>query len=104
MSSLGITSPVSESTFCCFKRFPVFRLIRLKLTFSLSDEAGYSAMGQETSESRRKPFQFARGAMRYSYTMRQRPSDYNDKFSRWFMGPLSQPDGVNHSFRYLATR
>jgi hypothetical protein len=36
----GITSPVSESTFCCFKRFPVFRLIRLKLTFPLSDDAG----------------------------------------------------------------
>ena len=40
MSSRGTTSPVSESTFCCFNRLPVFRLIRLKLTFSLSDEAG----------------------------------------------------------------
>ena len=30
--------------------------------------AGYSAMGQETSESRRKPFQFAR-AIRYSYKL-----------------------------------
>ena len=36
----GTTSPVSESTFCCFNRLPVFRLIRLKLTFSLRDEAG----------------------------------------------------------------
>jgi hypothetical protein len=38
--SLSTTSPVSESMFCCFKRLPVFRLIRLKLTFSLSDDAG----------------------------------------------------------------
>ena len=36
----GTTSPVSESTFCCFNRLPVFRLIRLKLTFSLRDDAG----------------------------------------------------------------
>jgi hypothetical protein len=36
----GTTSPVSESTFCCLSRFPVFRLMRLKLTFSRSDEAG----------------------------------------------------------------
>src|ERR1700745_3072934 len=33
MSSRETTSPVSESTFCCFNRLPVFRLIRLKLTF-----------------------------------------------------------------------
>jgi NAD(P)H-dependent flavin oxidoreductase YrpB (nitropropane dioxygenase family) len=37
---LTTTSPVSESTFCCFSWFPVLRLMRLKLTFSLSDEAG----------------------------------------------------------------
>src|SRR5215467_15127484 len=29
-----------KSTFCCFNRLPVFRLIRLKLTFSLREEAG----------------------------------------------------------------
>ena len=33
VSSRATTSPVSVSTFCCFKRLPVFRLIRLKLTF-----------------------------------------------------------------------
>src|SRR5215831_15987031 len=33
MSSRETTSLVSESTFCCFNRLPVFRLIRLKLTF-----------------------------------------------------------------------
>jgi hypothetical protein len=40
VSSRSTTSPVSESTFCCFNRLPVFRLIRLKLTFSLSVDAG----------------------------------------------------------------
>jgi hypothetical protein len=29
----GTTSPVSESTICCLSRFPVCRLMRLKLTF-----------------------------------------------------------------------
>src|SRR5262249_3131469 len=33
MSSRATTSPVSESTFCCFSRLPVFRLIRLKTHF-----------------------------------------------------------------------
>jgi hypothetical protein len=36
----GDYSAVSESTFCCLNRLPVFRLSRLKLIFSLSDEAG----------------------------------------------------------------
>jgi len=36
----GTTSPVSQSTFCCFNRLLVFRLIRLKLTFSLCDKTG----------------------------------------------------------------
>src|ERR1700681_1865033 len=44
-------------------RCPVLRLIWLKLTFSLSDVAGNNAIGHVTSERRRKPFQFARGAM-----------------------------------------
>jgi hypothetical protein len=55
MSSRGTISPVAESTFCCFSRFPVFRLMRLKLTFSLSDEAGYWAIGPKTSESEGSP-------------------------------------------------
>src|SRR6202165_6274121 len=45
---------------------PVLRLIWLKLTFSVSDVAGYRATGQVTSERRKKPFQLARGAMGYS--------------------------------------
>src|SRR5215471_18881299 len=36
MSSCETTSQVSESTFCCFNRLPVFRLIRLKLTLGKS--------------------------------------------------------------------
>jgi len=52
MSSRGTSSPVSESTFCCFKRFPVFRLIRLKLTFSLSP-ATHPLTGRELRALRR---------------------------------------------------
>src|SRR6516162_8682545 len=63
MSSLATSSPVSASTFRYLMRWPVFLLIWLKLTLSASDVAGYSATGQVTSESRKKPFQFARGAM-----------------------------------------
>src|SRR5580700_7637584 len=47
-------------------RWPVFRLIWLKLIFSESDVAGYKATGQVTRERRKKPFQLARGAMKYS--------------------------------------
>src|SRR6185437_11712052 len=68
MSSLATSSPVSASTLAYLMRWPVLRLIWLKLTFSLSDVAGYRATGQVTSERRRKPFQLARGAMGYSET------------------------------------
>src|ERR1700761_8693122 len=63
MSSLATSSPVSASTLVYLMRWPVFRLSWLNETFSDSDVAGYSATGQVTSESRRKPFQLARGAM-----------------------------------------
>src|SRR5579871_5943227 len=66
MSSDATSSPVSASTLAYLMRWPVLRLIWLKLTFSVSDVAGKSATGQVTSERRRKPFQLARGAMRYS--------------------------------------
>src|ERR1700730_14811099 len=66
MSSLETSSPVSASTFAYLMRWPVFLLIRLKLIFSESEVAGYKATGQVTSERRKKPFQLARGAMRYS--------------------------------------
>src|SRR3982074_530638 len=63
MSSLETSSPVSASTLADLMRWPVFLLIWLKLTFSLSDVAGNRATGQVTSDSRKKPFQFARGAI-----------------------------------------
>src|ERR1700733_9841273 len=67
MSSLGTSSPVSASTLVYLIRWPVFRFSWLNEIFSDSEVAGYSATGQVTSERRRKPFQFARGAMtRYS--------------------------------------
>src|ERR1700675_351422 len=63
MSSEPTSSPVSASTLAYLMRWPVLRLIWLKLTFSVSDVAGYNATGQVTSERRKKPFQLARGAM-----------------------------------------
>src|SRR5258707_5691131 len=63
MSSLATSSPVSASTLAYLMRWPVLRLIWLKLTFSVSEVAGYNATGQVTSERRKKPFQLARGAM-----------------------------------------
>src|SRR5271154_1790563 len=66
MSSAATSSPVSASTLAYLMRWPVLRLIWLKLIFSESDVAGYKATGQVTSERRKKPFQLARGAMKYS--------------------------------------
>src|ERR1700704_6285301 len=63
MSSLETSSPVSASTLACLMRWPVFRLIWLKLIFSESEVAGYKATGQVTRERRKKPFQLARGAI-----------------------------------------
>src|SRR3954454_10922651 len=68
MSSEATSSPVSASTLAYLIRWPVLRLIWLKMTFSVSDVAGNRATGQVTSERRRKPFQLARGAMGYSET------------------------------------
>src|SRR6202158_543261 len=63
MSSEATSSPVSASTLAYLMRWPVLRLTWLKLTFSVSDVAGYRATGQVTSERHKKPFQLARGAM-----------------------------------------
>src|SRR3977135_1378303 len=62
MSSEETSSPVSPSTLAYLMRWPVLRLIWLKLTFSVSDVAGYSATGQVTNARRQTPFQLARGA------------------------------------------
>src|ERR1700722_19966240 len=63
MSSFETSSPVLASTFAYLIRWPVFRLIWLKLIFSESEVAGNRATGQVTSERRKKPFQLARGAI-----------------------------------------
>src|SRR5436190_16106009 len=63
MSLFSTSSPVSASTFRYRMRLPVFLLIWLKLILSDSEVAGKSAIGQVTSDSRKKPFQLARGAI-----------------------------------------
>src|SRR3954464_4768542 len=73
MSSAATSSPLSASTLAYLMRWPVLRLIWLKLTFSESEVAGYSATGQVTRERRRKPFQLARGAMAYSNATAKKP-------------------------------
>jgi hypothetical protein len=40
MSSRSTGSPVSASTICCFRRLPVFLLMRLNDTRSELDDAG----------------------------------------------------------------
>src|ERR1700722_6958297 len=69
MSSPETSSPVSASTFAYLMRWPVLRLIWLKLIFSESDVAGYKATGQEKRERRKKPFQLARGAIAILQTL-----------------------------------
>jgi hypothetical protein len=71
MSSLETSSPVSASTFAYSMRWPVFRLIWLKLIFSESEVAGYKMTGQVTSERRKKPFQLARGANQILQTQQE---------------------------------
>src|SRR5437764_9780195 len=73
MSSEDTSSPLSASTFMYLMRWPVLRLIWLKLIFSESEVAGNNATGQVTRERRKKPFQLARGAMVYSRHNRIQP-------------------------------
>src|SRR5258708_11480655 len=88
MSSEATASPVSASTLAYLMRWPVLRLIWLKLTFSVSDVAGYKATGQVTSERRRKPFQLARGAMGYS---EKNATDEQLRIAPW--NPVSSEQG-----------
>src|ERR1700674_5222071 len=74
MSSLETSSPVSASTLAYLMRWPVLRLIWLKLIFSESDVAGYKATGQVTRERRKKPFQLARGAIQNTPTLQNADS------------------------------
>src|ERR1700726_4637058 len=97
MSSFETSSPVSASTFMYFMRWPVFRLIWLKLIFSESDVAGYKATGQVTRERRKKPFQLARGAMKYSKrnrTLDLRRSSYRRKLVTAGIGKAAYRGGA----------
>src|SRR4030088_3037059 len=82
MSSFETSSPVSASTLAYLMRWPVLRLIWLKLIFSESEVAGYKATGQVTSERRKKPFQLARGAIQILQTL-QEPG-FKTISARWF--------------------
>jgi hypothetical protein len=71
-------------------RWPVFRLIWLKLIFSESDVAGYNATGQVTSERRRKPFQLARGAIDATPQIRDATEPgFNKICPNWFRSPIA---------------
>src|SRR3954451_18591133 len=94
MSSEATSSPVSASTLAYLMRCPVLRLIWLKLTFSVSEVAGYRATGQVTRERRRKPFQLARGAMGYSKTQQTIPNVTSESGLSKRAGRES-PDQVN---------
>src|SRR6201994_685192 len=96
MSSLATSSPVSASTLEYLIRWPVFRLSWLKEIFSDSEVAGYSATGQVTSERRRKPFQFARGAMD---AVLQQDLAVRTQDERRTMVPTSGPHPSNDFFR-----
>src|ERR1700738_3411871 len=82
MSSEATSSPVSASTLAYLMRWPVFRLIWLKLIFSESEVAGYNATGQVTSERRKKPFQLARGAI--SNTPNSAEPGFKTILPHWF--------------------
>src|SRR6185312_4551111 len=95
ISSAATSSPVSASTLAYLMRWPVLRLIWLKLTFSVSDVAGYRATGQVTSERRKKPFQLARGAMGILRNATDDPvtiSPGNPDLNGW---SRESPNGVN---------
>src|ERR1700760_4339176 len=97
MSSFATSSPVSASTLAYLMRWPVFRLSWLNEIFSDSEVAGYSATGQVTSERRRKPFQFARGAMtRYS---RRGRFGLKTNGGPWFRHPGPRPRDHFSDFR-----
>src|ERR1700742_20785 len=102
MSSLATSSPVSASTLAYLIRWPVFRLSWLNVIFSDSEVAGYSATGQVTSERRRNPFQFARGAMTVTPTRGQFGLKTNG--GPWFRHPKYQPRGHFLDFDLIRTR
>src|ERR1700681_4933965 len=102
MSEASTSSPVSASTLAYLMRWPVLRLIWLKLTFSVSDVAGYRATGQVTSERRKKPFQLARGAMGYSTNANRRPQRYHRETRIQADGPRNLPMALTVVRRLVA--
>src|SRR6185295_10096813 len=98
MSSAATSSPVSASTLAYLMRWPVLRLIWLKLTFSVSDVAGYNATGQVTSERRRKPFQLARGAMGYSSDATYQSNEVTTRKPAFKQNGHESPNGVNRDW------
>src|SRR6267154_3351675 len=95
MSSLATSSPVSASTLAYLMRWPVLRLIWLKLIFSESDVAGYNATGQVTSERRKKPFQLARGAIEILQNATE--PGFKTIVSRWFRQASSGFSAAAHT-------
>src|SRR3984893_7639053 len=107
MSSFETSSPVSASTLAYLMRCPVLRLIWLKLIFSESEVAGYKATGQVTSERRKKPFQLARGAMKYSKNATE--PGFGTILAHWFRQSIrvfhqSAPLNVCSTFVLIASR
>src|ERR1700732_2724841 len=101
MSSSGTSSPVSPTPREYLMRCPVFVLIWLKLIFSDSEVAGYSATGQVTSERRRKPFQFARGAM---YAVLRNKGRLGTQDERRTLVPTPETPPSGSFFRVLGFR
>src|SRR5258707_1964983 len=100
MSSLAPSSQVSPWILEYLVRWPVFRFSWLNDIFSDSEVAGYSATGQLTSERRRKPFQFARGAM--NAVLQMRAARIQDE--RRTMVPTSSTPSSGRYFRVSAFR
>jgi hypothetical protein len=86
------SSPVWASTFAYLMRWPVLRLIWLKLIFSESEVAGYKATGRVTRERRKKPFQLARGAM-WGYSKRNRTLGFKTILPQWFRHSMGCSSG-----------
>src|SRR4029078_473962 len=98
MSSEDTSSPVSASTLAYLIRWPVLRLIWLKLTFSVSDVAGYNATGQVTSERRRTPLQWARSAMGDSSDATYNSNEFTTRKPSFKQNGHESPNGVNRDW------
>ena len=80
------------STSCWRRRLPVCLLTCRNETRSFLATAGYKAIGQDTRESFKKPFQYARGTNAITPTDQTR-TPIKWSFRPAFLSPLS-PSGV----------